>query len=153
MEWIYTACYRSPIGLMEIKATRNAIKSIRFCETVGPENPCPVILECITQLDEYFAGKRKKFNLNLEPDGTGFRLKVWKALQEIPYGETCSYQDIAAAVGNIKACRAVGDANRRNPIPFIIPCHRVIGKNGKLVGFSSGLWRKEWLLLHEAGHR
>lgn len=149
MEQTYRGYYRSPIGLLEIIATENAIKSIDFCETSGDENPCPVIRECIRQLEEYFSGKRREFLLNLSPEGTEFRKNVWDALRKIPYGETCSYQQIAEAIGNPQACRAVGDANRKNPIPIIIPCHRVIGKNGKLVGYSSGLWRKEWLLRHE----
>ncbi|NLW01925.1 MAG: methylated-DNA--[protein]-cysteine S-methyltransferase [Clostridiaceae bacterium] len=151
MEQTYKAYYKSPIGLMEIQATRHAITSIRFCDGRGPENSCPIIQECIVQLDEYFTGDRKDFRLNLAPEGTGFRQKVWQALRQIPYGKTRSYQDIAIAIGNPKACRAVGAANRDNPIPIIIPCHRVIGKNGGLVGYNSGPWRKEWLLRHETG--
>lgn len=106
----------------------------------------PVINETIKQLTEYFEGKREDFNLPLAPEGTPFQKKVWKALQEIPYGETRSYQDIAVAVGNPKGCRAVGMANNRNPIPIIIPCHRVIGKNGKMVGYGGGLDKKMKLL-------
>ena len=98
------------------------------------------------QLQEYFAGKRKAFDLPLAPKGTSFQLKVWKALQDIPYGETRSYKDIAIAVGNHKASRAVGMANNRNPISIIIPCHRVIGSNGKLVGYGGGLGVKDFLL-------
>ena len=98
------------------------------------------------QLQEYFSGKRKIFDLPLAPKGTTFQLEVWKALQEIPYGETRSYKDIAIAVGNHKASRAVGLANNRNPISIIIPCHRVIGSNGKLVGYGGGLHIKDYLL-------
>lgn len=151
MEQTYKAYYQSPIGLLEIKATLQAITFIRFCDRRESEKTCPIIRECITQLDEYFLGKRKDFQLNLAPRGTEFRQRVWHALRKIPYGETRSYQEIADAVGNAKACRAVGDANRNNPIPIIIPCHRVIGKDGRLTGFSGGLWRKEWLLRHEQG--
>ncbi|HPU22518.1 MAG TPA: methylated-DNA--[protein]-cysteine S-methyltransferase [Thermoclostridium caenicola] len=150
MEQVFREYYQSPIGLMEIQANDKAITAIRFCDDRGPEKVNPVVQECITQLDEYFSGKRKAFQLNLAPQGTEFNRKVWDALCSIPYGETRSYQQIASAVGNIKACRAVGNANRNNPIPILIPCHRVIGKGGTLTGYNGGIWRKEWLLKHEA---
>lgn len=98
------------------------------------------------QLFEYLDGRRREFDLPLEAHGTDFQMKVWKALQEIPYGETRTYKDIAIRVGNEKACRAVGLANNRNPISILIPCHRVIGSNGKLVGYGGGLDIKEKLL-------
>lgn len=98
------------------------------------------------QLDEYFEGKRKKFELPLNPNGTDFMKRVWKALEEIPYGETKSYKQIAEAIENSKASRAVGMANNKNPIPIIIPCHRVIGTNGNLVGYALGLEMKRRLL-------
>jgi methylated-DNA-[protein]-cysteine S-methyltransferase len=98
------------------------------------------------QLQEYFAGRREIFDLPLAPKGTTFQLEVWRALQNIPYGETRSYKDIAAAVGNYKASRAVGMANHHNPIAIIIPCHRVIGSNGRLVGYGGGLDVKDYLL-------
>lgn len=106
----------------------------------------PLIKEAARQFNEYLAGKRKIFTLPLAPEGTPFQLKVWGALSTIPYGETRSYQDIALAVGNPKATRAVGMANHHNPISFIIPCHRVIGKNGQLVGYGGGLDLKKRLL-------
>ena len=99
-----------------------------------------------TQIREYLDGQRKVFDLPLDPNGTEFQIKVWKALTEIPYGETRSYKDIAISIGNEKACRAVGMANNKNPIPIIIPCHRVIGANKKLVGYAGGLDLKERLL-------
>ena len=105
-----------------------------------------LILQCKMQLDEYFRGERKTFDLPLAPKGTDFQKKVWNALQEIPYGETRTYGEIAAAVGNPKAARAVGMANNKNPIGIIIPCHRVVGANGKLVGYAGGMDKKEWLL-------
>ncbi|MBO5330240.1 MAG: methylated-DNA--[protein]-cysteine S-methyltransferase [Anaerotignum sp.] len=105
-----------------------------------------LILECKKQLEEYFAGKRKTFDLPLVPRGTEFQQKVWKALQEIPYGETRTYGEVAAAIGNPKAARAVGMANNKNPIGIIIPCHRVVGANGKLVGYAGGMEKKEFLL-------
>jgi methylated-DNA-[protein]-cysteine S-methyltransferase len=100
----------------------------------------------ILQLNEYFSGSRKSFDLKLNLTGTNFQKKVWEALGNIPYGETKSYKEIAIEVGSPKAFRAVGSANNKNPIPIIIPCHRVIGKNGKLVGFAGGLHLKEKLL-------
>ncbi|WP_319542909.1 methylated-DNA--[protein]-cysteine S-methyltransferase [uncultured Pseudodesulfovibrio sp.] len=104
-----------------------------------------------TQLLEYFAGKRKEFTLNLIPQGTDFQKKVWSALGKIPYGEVRTYKDIAIATGNSNSSRAVGMANSKNPIPIIVPCHRVIGSNGKLTGFALGLKAKEHLLNIEKG--
>ena len=104
------------------------------------------------QLDEYFAGKRKKFNIPIKLDGTDFQIKVWKELLKIPYGETCSYLDIAKCIGNPKASRAVGMANNKNKIIIIVPCHRVIGSNKKLVGYACGLDVKEKLLELERGN-
>ncbi|MBU5336449.1 methylated-DNA--[protein]-cysteine S-methyltransferase [Intestinibacter bartlettii] len=98
------------------------------------------------QIKEYIDGKRTVFDLPIHPNGTEFQIKVWKALTEIPYGETRSYKDIAISIGNEKACRAVGMANNKNPIPIIIPCHRVVGSNKKLVGYAGGLDLKERLL-------
>ncbi len=100
-------------------------------------------------MDEYFNKKRKKFDLPLQPQGTNFQKAVWDALLEVPYGTTVSYFDIAKKVDNPKAVRAAGGANGKNPITIIIPCHRIIGSNGKLVGYGGGLWRKKWLLQHE----
>ncbi len=117
----------------------NRHMDIRLAET-------KLLEETGRQLQEYFEGKRKVFNLPLAPKGTPFQLKVWNALQNIPYGETRSYKDIAIAAGNIKASRAVGMANNSNPIAIIIPCHRVIGSNGKLVGYGGGLHIKQYLL-------
>ena len=108
--------------------------------------------DAIKEIKEYFSGRRKEFDLKLNPQGTDFQKRVWNELRKIPYGETCSYQDIAIAAGNRKACRAVGMANSKNPIPLIIPCHRVIGKNGKLTGFAHGLDSKEMLLDMEKKH-
>lgn len=109
----------------------------------------PLIRRAFIQLNEYFAGERQVFDLPLNPQGTEFQKKVWKALQGIPLGETRSYKQIAEAVGNPKACRAVGMANNRNPIAIIIPCHRVVGASGKLVGYAGGLDIKQKLLALE----
>jgi O-6-methylguanine DNA methyltransferase len=102
--------------------------------------------EARKQLLEYLRGERTKFAVPLDIQGTPFQLQVWQALQEIPYGHTASYADIAASIGNPRACRAVGGANNTNPVPIVIPCHRVIGRNGRLVGYGSGVWRKRLLL-------
>ena len=106
----------------------------------------PVMEETAKQLQQYFRGERRAFSIPLDPIGTPFQVSVWRALLTIPYGETRSYRDIAVAIGNPKAVRAVGMANNRNPISFIIPCHRVIGSDGSLVGYGGGLPLKRWLL-------
>lgn len=106
----------------------------------------------VEQLQAYLAGEQQVFDLPLAPVGTAFQRRVWDALLEIPYGQTVSYGDIARRIGSPKACRAVGLANGQNPISIIIPCHRVIGANGKLTGYGGGLPRKEWLLNHEQAH-
>lgn len=116
---------------------------------VAEEMETPLLRTAATQLDEYFAGNRKSFSLPLMPSGTEFQKKVWSALLQIPFGETRSYEEIAEAAGSPKACRAVGNANNKNPISILIPCHRVIGKNGALVGYGGGLAIKEQLLALE----
>ncbi len=110
------------------------------------EKDTKLLLKAKKELEEYFAGKRKEFDLPLEQEGTEFQKKVWEALERIPYGETRTYKDVAKMVGNEKASRAVGMANNKNSIPIIIPCHRVIGSNGKLVGYALGLDMKKYLL-------
>jgi O-6-methylguanine DNA methyltransferase len=105
--------------------------------------------ECLQQMTEYFKGRHQKFSVPLILEGTEFQKAVWRQLQKIPFGRTASYGDVARAVGSPRAFRAVGNANNKNPIPLIIPCHRVIGSDGKLVGFGGSIWRKEWLLEHE----
>jgi len=145
------AYYNSPIGRLEIRGTDSHILSVLFAEgeTSSSGATTDVLEECIRQLDQYFHGTRQQFELPLLPQGTPFQQSVWKQLQKIPFGATSSYRDVAKAIGNPAAVRAVGLANGRNPITIIIPCHRVIGSNGKLVGYGGGLWRKEWLLKHE----
>lgn len=108
-----------------------------------------LIQKCKQELDEFFEGKRKTFDLPLAPEGTAFQKRVWDALREIPYGETRTYKDIAIAVDSPKGFRAVGMANNKNPIAIIVPCHRVIGSNGKLVGYAAGMEIKTWLLALE----
>jgi len=147
----YTACYRSEIGPFEIVGNHKGILTITFNkEPVVTDRNLPAgIRECLRQLDEYFKGRRRKFNIPLLLKGTDFQKAVWRQLQKILFGQTVSYGDVARAIGRPQAFRAVGNANNKNPIPLIIPCHRVIGSDGKMVGFGSGIWRKEWLLDHE----
>lgn len=151
----YKAYYSSEIGLIEIVGTVESIKAVNFVEadTVDPDfnpaHPSPALAACLAQLAEYFSGERREFSLKLEPEGTVFQQEVWRQLSTIPYGQTVSYLDIAHLVGDEKAVRAVGAANGQNPIAIIVPCHRVIGRNGQLTGYGGGLWRKAWLLNHE----
>lgn len=148
---VYTAYYSSPIGLIEITGNEDGIATVLFLE--NKNNPStkihPSLKECIYQLDEYFTGIRKEFGLKLNPQGSEFRKKVWNKLLEVPFGKTNSYLDISLKLGDANATRAVGNANGKNPICIIVPCHRIIGSSGKLVGYSGKLWRKEWLLNHE----
>jgi len=143
--------YDSPIGMLEITGSKNYINSVLFVNSQkeNTDKVSPILNKCAHQLDEYFNKKRKMFDLPLKPKGTDFQKAVWDALLEIPYGATASYFDVAIKVGNPKAVRAVGGANGKNPITIIVPCHRIIGSSGKLVGYGGGLWRKKWLLQHE----
>ncbi len=152
--------YNSPLGLLQIKNAEDAIAEVIFADDTVSEKTSvnqnehkqlPVIInQCIEQLDKYFAGELFEFNLKLAPDGTPFQLNVWSELVKIRYGRTESYLSLSKHIGNVKAIRAVGTANGRNRIAIIIPCHRVIGSNGDLVGYAGGLWRKQWLLAHES---
>ncbi len=142
----------SPVGIIEISGSDDGIRSIIFLEKESEPTPVPANLqECADQLIEYFAGKRQSFQLKLDPRGTEFQLKVWKQLQQIPYGKTVSYLELARMTGRESNTRAVGNANGKNKINIVVPCHRVIGSNGKLTGYGGGLWRKEILLKLEIG--
>lgn len=132
--------------IIEIKGDENGISSLDFVKSKKHSKIPEYLLRAHKQLQEYFKGKRKKFDLKLNISGTDFQKLVWNELLKIPYGETKTYQDIAIGINNPKAMRAVGGANNKNKIPIIIPCHRVIGKNGSLVGFDSGLKIKKQLL-------
>jgi len=144
---IYQSFYQSPIGVILIKANNDGILSIQLvlekCDVIN-ENEWTLL--CKRELSEYFLGKRKHFSVPLLLNGTDFQVKVWKELQNISYGETVSYQGIANCINNPKAIRAVGRAIHNNPFFIVIPCHRVIGKNGNLTGFLYGLNVKEYLL-------
>jgi len=148
----YKTFYDSKVGILEIESTEKAITKVNFSHKKKIKSDSklpPIVKKCRKQLGEYFKGKRQNFSLELQLEGTEFQKKVWEQLQRIPFGETASYKDVAVAIGNEKAVRAVGGANGMNNIAIIIPCHRVIGADGDLVGFGGGLWRKVWLLNHE----
>ncbi|MGN0937368.1 MULTISPECIES: methylated-DNA--[protein]-cysteine S-methyltransferase [unclassified Acinetobacter] len=145
----------SPVGQLKLVAHETALVAVLW-ENENPnrvrlaalveDRQHPILLKTAQQLNEYFAGKRQQFDLPLDFEGTEFQQQVWQALLTIPFGETRSYKQIAEQIGNVKAVRAVGAANGKNPISIIAPCHRVVGANGKLVGFAGGLENKEILL-------
>ena len=145
------AYYNSPIGTLEIKGDADGIQSVLFIdeEVEETKNSSEVLQNCITQLDEYFSGTRKEFELHLNIKATKFQEKVWRALLHIPFGKTRSYLEQAKALGDVKAIRAVASANGKNPIAIIIPCHRIVGSDGSLTGYAGGIHRKKWLLEHE----
>lgn len=160
MEFIMNKLYRStlatPLGELAIFANNNAIYRVEFIDNTNkqdlmekPPTENQLTLQAKTQLMQYFAGEITTFHLPLAPQGTPFRQQTWQALQQISYGETRCYSEQAELMNNKKAVRAVGAANGANPIAIIIPCHRVIGKNGSLTGYAGGLHRKEWLLNFE----
>lgn len=144
----------SPMGILGYCIGEDGLERLWFdaenekeLETTGALKELDSVeMELKKELSEYFSGRRREFAIPLAPAGTLFQKQVWEALQQIPYGETRSYKEIAEAIGNPKACRAVGMANNKNPIPIIIPCHRVLGSNGSMVGYAGGLAIKEQLL-------
>jgi len=150
------AYYESPIGLLEVKGGENGVTAVNF---VGARDPkaapggkkaLPAALaECLVQLGEYFRGERRAFSVKLDLRGTDFQRRVWKELRAVRFGKTTTYKELAKAVGSPAGTRAVGGANHRNPVSIIVPCHRVIGSDGRLTGYGGGLWRKDWLLRHE----
>jgi methylated-DNA-[protein]-cysteine S-methyltransferase len=150
---IHTSYYQSPLGTILLKSNNHALTELNFSPIrVKKERVSGILCEATRQLDEYFAGKRREFTIPVYPQGTHFQLLVWKALTTIPYGRTTSYLDIATQIENPKAAQATGAAMKNNPIAIIIPCHRVIKKNGKVAGYAFGVWRKEWLLTHEKAY-
>lgn len=149
-------CYDSPIGKLFIKEDNGEITNLYFgwvdnFET-QEQTESTVLKKAIEQLEEYFLGKRKEFDLPLNPQGTEFQQKAWTALTKIEFAKTKTYSQIAQEIGSPKGARAVGLANNKNPIPIIIPCHRVIGANGALTGFRGGLDAKQYLIEHEKKH-
>lgn len=146
----YTDYYQSPIGILEIITTEQHVCSILFVEKQGKQNTNSVTQKVIQQLDQYFKGTLKKFDLPLGAQGTEFQKNVWKALCSVKCGKTASYRDIANKIANPKAVRAVGAANGRNPLTIVVPCHRIIGSDGSLTGYAHGVDKKKWLLEHES---
>ena len=157
---MYTTDYSSPIGKLTLAADDQGLRHIvfpggsrSFSAPSHWQHVHTEFTETITQLQEYFAGTRTTFTIPLSPQGTDFQQSVWQTLRQIEYGQTATYGDIAKKIDKPKASRAVGAANGANPIPIIIPCHRIIGASGKLTGFTAGLATKQWLLAHERGER
>lgn len=148
------AIINTPLGNLKIEADDEFITSVLFIEggeEVGSDNE--LINKCASQLNEYFNGSRKEFDLPLYPNGTPFQQQVWEKLNKVIFGATKSYGDLAIELGDMKKVRAVGTANGANPIAIIIPCHRIIAGNGDLTGYAGGLWRKKWLLEHESNQQ
>ncbi len=156
MESIFFHYYNSPIGILELQTSDDALLALSFVQTerngtrphqTNITNDLPsIVTETCDQLDEYFAGKRKVFDLKLAQKGTPFQQRVWDSLLDVPYGSTSTYLKQSRVLGDEKAIRAVGTANGRNQIAIIVPCHRVIGSDGSLTGYAGDLWRKKWLL-------
>ena len=149
-----TEYFESEIGWLEISADEDAITDVSFLDkvpSINYQNKNELIKDCIKQLKEYFSGKRKIFQLNLNPSGTDFQKRVWNELLHIPFGKTTTYLAMARKLGDEKVIRAAASANGKNPIAIIIPCHRVIGSDGSLVGYAGGMERKRKLLALEQG--
>ncbi len=152
---MFTRKIECPLGILELEANDEALTAIRFTnsdklEDAGQTGASHSLLaKAEEQLGEYFDGERKDFDLPLAPEGTDFQKQVWDALLELPYGQTTTYLKLSEKIGNVKAIRAVGKANGQNPIPIVIPCHRVIGSDDSLIGYGGGIERKRWLLQHE----
>lgn len=148
----HTITIASPIGPLKLKANNKVLTSIQFLDDTdeeSPQSPSPLLHQAKQQLTEYFEGNRSNFDLPLQPSGSDFEKEVWHKVKNIRFGTTSTYSDIAKQLGDVKKVRAVGRANGQNPIPIIIPCHRVIGANNKLTGYAGGIKRKQWLLQHE----
>ncbi|KGO87501.1 methylated-DNA--[protein]-cysteine S-methyltransferase [Flavobacterium suncheonense] len=145
-----TVFINTPLGTAKIKGDELGVSVISILQEGEISKTIPVELkDAVKQLQEYFEGKRTTFNFPINPKGTEFQQKVWKALLEIPYGKTTSYLELSKKLGDVKAIRAVASANGKNPLWIVVPCHRVIGSDGSLTGYAGGLWRKKWLLEHE----
>ena len=146
--------FLTPLGMAVITGGSGRIKSLRFEDPEGKrEQVTGEFREASKQVLEYFEGSRKEFDLDVDPEGTPFQKRIWTLLLDIPFGKTWSYYDLAKKAGDPRAIRAVAAANGQNPLWLLIPCHRVIGSDGKLTGYAGGIWRKKWLLDHEHGWR
>ncbi len=152
MESSQTAYYKTPIGTAKIVGDEIGISAVTVVDdAIETSAEVPLILQdCVQQLDEYFNGTRKQFDLKLNPQGTDFQKRVWAALLLVPFGKTRTYLEQSKLLGDVKAIRAVASANGKNPIWIIIPCHRIIGSDGSLTGYAGGIWRKKWILEHES---
>lgn len=149
---IYFCSLHTPIGYLRLDSDGRHVTGVNFYDADPGQSDGSLpecLIACKLQLEEYFAGHRKRFDLPLKPNGTAFQTGVWEVLVGIPFGATRSYKDVALARWNDKTIRAVGTANGQNPIAILIPCHRVIGTGGDLTGYAGGLHRKKWLLQHE----
>lgn len=151
----YTTYYHSPVGLLKVSGTNDYISEVSFHDTSqkaegNKKYIPPMLINCVEQLIQYFNGERRIFELPLNQPGTPFQQDVWSILTQIPFGKTISYLELARKTGDTKATRAVANANGKNNIAIIVPCHRVIGSDKTLVGYAGGLWRKKWLLELEA---
>ncbi len=145
-----TVFIQTPLGIAKIEGDENGISIISVNQEGDLSSEIPKNLKnSVTQLNEYFEGKREEFTFKLNPKGTEFQQKVWQELLKIPFGKTMSYLDLSKKLGDVKAIRAVASANGKNPLWIVVPCHRVIGTDGSLTGYAGGLWRKKWLLEHE----
>jgi methylated-DNA-[protein]-cysteine S-methyltransferase len=146
-----TAFVKTPVGIAKIEGDENGIAVISILEEERPtSSKIPKNLtQAVLELNEYFDGKRREFEFDMNPSGTDFQKSVWKELLNIPFGKTMSYMDLSKKLGDVKAIRAVASANGKNPLWIVVPCHRVIGSDGSLTGYAGGLWRKKWLLEHE----
>jgi len=140
----------TPIGTLWLARDRDGLSSVAFTGPSGASSADALLLDAAAQLQAYFAGERERFDLPLSAHGTGFQRRVWAAVSAIPFGTTTTYSALAAALGAPAACRAVGAANGRNPLPIVVPCHRVVGASGALTGYGGGLERKRALLELEA---
>nr|WP_321232999.1 methylated-DNA--[protein]-cysteine S-methyltransferase [uncultured Psychroserpens sp.] len=150
-----TCIIKSPLGFTKIVGDEDGITQVTVLNSEEKETDIiPNELEdCVIQLQEYFEGSRTKFDLKLNPQGTDFQKLIWTLLEEIPYGKTLSYLQLSKRLGDVKAIRAVANANGKNPLWIIVPCHRVIGSDGSLTGYAGGLYRKQWLLEHESPYK
>ncbi|AMO20571.1 methylated-DNA--[protein]-cysteine S-methyltransferase [Flavobacterium columnare] len=148
------AFIHSPLGIVKIEGNEEGIAGISIATEGKLSDPIPKeLLDAVNQLQEYFNGNRKEFSFSLNPEGTDFQKKVWNELLQIPFGKTISYLDLAKKLGDTKVIRAAASANGKNPLWIVVPCHRVIGTDGSLIGYAGGLWRKKWLLNHESSSK
>jgi methylated-DNA-[protein]-cysteine S-methyltransferase len=157
MEELFSTYYQSPVGLLRISGTENYITELHFIDTIerppidhSRKKMPQMIIHALEQLIQYFHGERRAFEFPVHQEGTAFQKKVWNELIGIPYGKTISYLELSRRLGDTKAIRAAASANGKNNIAIVVPCHRVIGSNNDLVGYAGGVWRKKWLLDHEA---